>query len=250
MRRLGGLLMLAAALSCARAETAPAGATPAPRPGQSVPATVLTVRESSHPPTRAFLHKVVVAGSKVRLGDEKDQWRLFDLDQRTVTWVDDVAKTYRTLSFDELLRARDRVLRQTIPAPRVGQVAVRDTGEIADIGGIRARRIAMELGGYRRDVWVSETPLVPPRFLQMMIASEPISEPWAGVMRDAQRALMAQNGFPVWDRSRLAWEKGELLFQRKLVKVESKNVPSEWVSIPAGYLDTDAPPAPPTGKSR
>ncbi|HEU5163141.1 MAG TPA: DUF4412 domain-containing protein, partial [Thermoanaerobaculia bacterium] len=131
---------------------------------------------------------------------------------------------------------------QTIPAPRVEQVTVRDTGEIADIEGIRARRIAMELGGYRRDVWISEAPIVSPRFLQMLIASEPISEPWAGVMRDAQRALMAQQGFPVWDRSHLAWEKGELLFQRKLVKVEKKNVPSEWVSIPAGYIDANAPP--------
>ena len=249
MRRLGGLLVLAAFLSCAPAETTPAGSAPAARPGPSIPATVLTLRESSHPPTRAFLHKIVVAGPKVRLGDEKDQWRLFDLDQQTVTWVDDVAKTYRTLSFDELLRARERVLRQTIPAPRVPQVSVSDTGETADIGGIRARRIAMTLGGYQRDVWISEEPIAPPRFYQMAIASEPISEPWAGVMRDAQRALMDQQGFPVWDRSRLAWDTGELLFQRKLVKIEKRNVPSAWVAIPAGYTDADAPPAP-AGNSR
>jgi hypothetical protein len=203
--------------------------------GPTVAATVLTVRESSHPPTRAFLHRIVIAGPKVRLGDEKDQWRLFDTEERTVTWVDDVAKTYRTIPLGELLRARERQLAEPIPAPGAARLSVRETGETAEVAGVASRQLELRMGGYRREIWISRSPLVAPHFFRMLIASEPISEPWAGVMRDAQRALMAESGFPVRDRSRLAWNGGELLFQRELVKVETRRVPSAWVSIPPDY---------------
>jgi hypothetical protein len=242
MKRQASFLIFMGALACAQGTPSPApsqGGPPATA-GPSVPAKVLIVRESSHPPTRAFLHKILVAGPKVRLGSEKDQWRLFDVQQRTVTWVDDIAGTYRTIGLDELVRSRERQLREPIPAAGVRPVAVEETGEAVEIAGIRARRIAMELGGYRRDVWISEEPLVSPVFLKMLVASEPISEQWAGVIRDAQLELMAREGFPIWDRSRLAWEGGELLFQRKLVKVEMREVPAQWVAIPAGYRDVNA----------
>lgn len=243
MKRLGGLLILAGALSCAPAAppAEEAGRPQPPRRGPTVAATVLTVRESSHPPTRAFLHKIVVAGSKVRLGDEKDQWRLFDLETRTVTWIDDVSRTHRTLSLGELLRSRERQLRERIPAAGIRPATVRTSGETRVIAGIRARPMMIELGGYRREVWLSETPLVEPLFLRMMIASEPISEPWAGVMRDAQRALINEQGFPVVDRSRLAWDGGEMLVQRHLLKVETRDVPAAWLAVPPDYRDANPP---------
>lgn len=240
MKRLGGLLILAGALSCAPAGPPPDQ--PAARPqrrGPTVSATVLTIRESSHPPTRAFLHKVVIAGSKVRLGDEKDQWRLFDLDARTVTWVDDVTKTHRTLTLGELQRSRERQLRERIPAAGVRPVSVRMDPQARVVAGIPARRVVLELGGYMRELWLSEEPIAGPLFLRMLIASEPISEPWAGVMRDAQHALMNAQGFPVVDRSRLSWDDGELLFQRRLVKIQKREVPAEWVTIPPDYKDVN-----------
>ncbi len=243
MKRLGGLLILAGALSCApAAPPAETAARPrAPQSGPTVAATVLTVRESSHPPTRAFLHKIVVAGSKVRLGDEKDQWRLFDLETRTVTWVDDVSRTHRTLALGALLRSRERQLRERIPAEGIRPATVETRDEERIIAGIRARPVTIELGGYRRELWLSETPLVGPLFLRMLIVSEPISEPWAGVMRDAQRALINEQGFPVVDRSRLAWDGGAMLVQRQLVKVETRDVPAAWLAIPPDYRDVNPP---------
>jgi hypothetical protein len=246
MRRRWQLVFLCAVLGCARAEAPPAARTPAPR-GATVAATVLTIRESSHPPTRAFLHRVVVAGSKVRLGDEKDQWRLFDLERRTVTWVDDVARTYREVPLDALVRSRERQLREAIPSSGLRAVSVRDTGETRVVAGITARRLTMELGGYRREVWLSTEPLAGKVFLRMLTASEPISEPWAGVIREVQRTLMRSEGFPVIDVSHLTWDGGELLFQRRLVKVEKLQVPLQWVTIPAGYTDANAPATPAAG---
>lgn len=244
MKRFGRLLILMFALSCAQA--APTREAPArsQKKGPSIPATVLTMRESSHPPTRAFLHKIVVAGPNVRMGDEKDQWRLFDLERRTVTWVDDVARTYRTLSLEELVRERERRLREPVPAAGVSRVSVTASADTMEIAGVHGKRMTMELGGYRREVWISDEPLVSPLFMRMLVASEPISEPWAGVMRDAQRALMDAEGFPIWDRSRLEWKGGELVYQRRLVKIEKKDVPAEWVAIPAGYTDAAANRAP------
>ncbi|HVR44116.1 MAG TPA: hypothetical protein VMS56_11815 [Thermoanaerobaculia bacterium] len=216
----------------------PPGA-PARRAPQ-VEATVLTIRESSHPPTRAVLHRILVHGSRVRSTEELDRWRLFDLEAQTVTWVDQIAGTHRTLALDDLVRARRRQLRAPIPSD-LPPISVRKTEETMEIAGYPAEQWVMELGGYRRVVWTSLEPIVAPHFLRMWVASSPISEPWAGVMRESEEALFEIEGFPLWDRSELAWEGGGMVSERRLILVEKRRVPRSFFEIPEDYEDTTPP---------
>lgn len=205
--------------------------------GLMIPADVLTIRESSHPPTRAFLHRLVVSGSKARMSQELDRWRLFDFEAGTVTWVDDVAKTYRVQTLEELVAQRRRQLANPIPVP-AATLTIRQTDETREIAGIRGKKLEMTLGGYRREIWLSDEPLISPQFLRMWVASEPISEPRAGVSRSVQETLMSREGFPLLDRSALVWEGGSMVSRRELMKKEKKDVPARWLTIPADYRNT------------
>lgn len=243
MRMSGAVLGAALLVACANPPSLPpSAARPAPRParGPTVEATVLTIRASSHPPTRALLHRIVVSGSQVRMTDELDRWRLFDLDAKTVTWVDDIAKTTRTVPLDDLVQRRRRQLAQPVPAT-IRAVSIRRTDEIGTIAGVEAEKWVMELGGYTRELWISREPLVTPDFLRMWIASDPIDEPWAGVMRHVHRTLMSLEGFPVSDRSVIQWEGGETLAQRRLVGIETKRVPAALFRVPGDYTDVTPP---------
>lgn len=235
--RLAGVAVVALLLISCGQEPEARPVRPRPPRGLRVDATVLTLRESSHPPTRALLHRIAVAGGRVRITSELDRWRILDLEAGTVTWVDDVSKTYRTFSHEELIRARRRQIAAPIPGA-VEPVAVRRTGRSTEIDGRLADELRMTLGGYEREIWLSREPLIAPEFLRMWTASDPISEPWAGVMSEVQETLMESTGFPLVDRSRLVWEGGSLLFQRRLVDVEERKVSASLFEIPEDYEDT------------
>lgn len=239
MRVLALTSVLLAGCDAARpgSETAP------PRARQSpgeIPARVLTIRESSHPPTRALIHRIVVAGDKVRMTSELDRWRLFDLTKRTVTFVDEPAGTYRTVPVDDLLRTRRRQLRASPPA-EVGPAEIRRTGLEREIGGERAEQWVVELGGYHREIWMSVDPILGEDFFRMWIASEPLSEAWAGVLQPVHEQLLELEGFPLIDRSRLVWEGGALLSQRSLVGIEDSRVRASFFEIPGAYEDATPP---------
>lgn len=205
-----------------------------------LPARILTIRESSHPPTRAHLHRIVIAGDKVRVTSELDRWRLFDLEQRTMTIVDEIAGTYRTVSLDDLLRARRRQLSAALPSD-VGPAAIRRTGSIREIGGRRGEQWLIELGGYQRELWISSDPIVDEDFFRMWLASEPVSEPWAAVMRPVHEQLLELEGFPLLDRSQLVWDGGALLAQRRLVQIEDSRVPPSLFEVPEKFEDATPP---------
>ena len=58
-------------------------------------ATVVTIRTTLQPANKNFTHSLMIANNLARSGDEVDAWRLFDLKKKQVTFVDDIAKTYR-----------------------------------------------------------------------------------------------------------------------------------------------------------
>ncbi|MFN2441831.1 MAG: DUF4412 domain-containing protein [Thermoanaerobaculia bacterium] len=216
---------------------------PSPRPrrdGPTVEAKVLTIRESHHPPTRAFLSPIVVFGSKVRIGTDLDQWRLFDLEAQTVTWVDEIARTYRTVSAADLARRRQRQLRTAVPGG-IPLIEGGSTGLEAELEGVAAEQWLMKLGGYEREIWLSKEPLAGSGFLRMWLTSEPISEPYAGVMRNVDGALMRQDGFPVYERTAFTWEGGAMVSRRRLVSIETRQVSASLFEIPSDYLDVSLP---------
>src|SRR5258706_2464444 len=83
--------------------------------GPQVKATVVTIMTVLQPQTRTFTHTLVIAGNRARSGDELDHWRLFDLSKNEVTFVDDLAKTYRRASLKSLRDDREELDAQPLP---------------------------------------------------------------------------------------------------------------------------------------
>ncbi|HVT43884.1 MAG TPA: hypothetical protein VMT00_05790 [Thermoanaerobaculia bacterium] len=206
--------------------------------GPKVRAKVLTIRTTIHPEGKALLHQAVFAGDVIRLGSEVDHRRLFNVREQTVTFVDDIEKTYRTVRLADLVRERQQTLAAPMPVA-VAPAQFVDSGTVGEISGFAVRRYVLRLGSYHRELWLSQDEIVPEAFFPLMISSEPISEPFAGVMGDAFRELIQLRGYPVLDQSRMKFGDQTLQIERKLEKVEEKMIPAAWVQVPREYRNLD-----------
>lgn len=234
------MIALAAIVSGCNDAPATAPSSAPSRTGPTVEARVLTIRESHHPPTRAFLSPIVVWGSKVRIGTDLENWRLFDLEAQTVTWVDEIAGTYRTVSAEDLLNRRQRQLRAAVPGG-IPLLEGGPTGRAFEVEGIGAEQWLVKLGGYEREIWLTKEPLVGKGFFRMWLASEPINEAYAGVLRNVEGALMRQDGFPVYERSAFVWEGGAMVSRRRLVSITTRQVSASLFEIPADFRNVTPP---------
>lgn len=217
--------------------------------GTTVPkmrVTAFVIRTNLLPEKKAFVHLVMLSGDKVRLGDETDTWRLFDLKNETVTFVDAVAKTYRTVPAATLIRDRIRLVSSpaadSVPPARFTSPAAERT-----LFGFRARQHVIEAGPYRREIWMSGATPIGDRFFAMLVASEPMSERYAPMMGEATRGLLGLEGFPVLDRSDMPNDGATWTVERRLEKVERRDVPVALMTIPADYRDI-TPTAPAAGR--
>lgn len=218
---------------------------PAPSPAEpQVKATVVTITTVLQPAARTFTHTLVIAGDRARSGDELDRWRLFDLGKNEVTFVDDVAKTYRRAWLKSLLDDRRDADAQPLPdtLPRAQFTVTQDKRTFL---GIEAKQSVVQLGAYRRQLWIGTHPLIPQGLFAMMEASRPASAPAAGVMRAVDAALFDVRGFPLAEHAELPYDKEKMILDRTVVKVEQKNVPQSFLTIGSGYRDlTPVPKAP------
>lgn len=203
-------------------------------------ATVMNMKLVIPAEKRSVSYKVILAGNKMRIGDEIDRWRLFDLGTDTVTFVDDVARSYRVVSGTELVRAALDSVRVPVP-PSFAPAQVLTPGGTTRISGYSARPLVIRMGAYEREMWISGEVPVPGRFLALQLASDASAGPLSGVMRNVLPTLLEQQGFVVLERSRLPLETTTMSMERSLVSVEQEQVPQAWVSIPAGYADLDPP---------
>ena len=90
-RVIAALILLCAACKPQKAVTSKPNA-------PQIAATVVTIETTIEPSNKKLTHSLVIAGDHARAGDELDVWRLFDLKQKSVTYVDEIAKSYRTES--------------------------------------------------------------------------------------------------------------------------------------------------------
>lgn len=211
-----------------------------------VPATVYTIRTYLPKENRSTVHQLVVAGERARFTNEIDRWRLFDLKQRTVTFVDDVAKTFRTSTFDDLVAKKRAALRPQ-PDADSPRAALSAPGSTARIAGVDAKQYVVTVGGYRRELWISDNRSLPRDLFPLMIASEPPRGSHAAIMHDAFEAMLPLRGFLVAEHSKLDAGESTLEMDRRLEKIEQKNVAESLVTIPRDYRDV-TPRAPAAGR--
>ncbi|MDQ6803294.1 MAG: hypothetical protein M3041_21035 [Acidobacteriota bacterium] len=170
-------------------------------------ATVITVQTSLQPQRRIFRHSIVIANGHARSSDEIDRWRLFDLEQNRVTYVNDVEKTYYSVPF----KASDGAQFTT-------------TGAKRPILGVEAAQYVIRLGGFQRELWIGAPPQIPPKLFGMI---------------DADFAKLP--GFPMLDHAELPYGKTKMILDRSVLKIEQRLVPQSSLNIPADYKEITAP---------
>jgi hypothetical protein len=180
-------------------------ATPLPAVPQ-VRATVVTIETTVQPENKTFTHAIVIASDKARSLDELDRWRLFDLKANTVTFVDEIGRSYRTE-----------------PVSRPAH-SVEATREIKPLQGVNATLWTTHTGGYTRQLWIGNHPAIPPRLFSMMTGIE-------------------TQGFPLAEHAELPYLNKKLVVDKTVTRIESKNVPASLFVIPFTKPDASRRPS-------
>ncbi len=221
------------AIACSRPVSQPSAARSG---GPKVKARVLTIRMTTEPEKQDLTYEIMAWNGKVRLGNEKDRWRLIDLQDQSVLFVDDVAQIWWRESLDVLKREKKRQWDRPLPAG-IPRARIAATAQKRRIGGVDATQYVIRAGGYVRSLWLSDDPLLGSGFFPLLIASDPVSPSYAGVMRDAGSGLIGLHGFPVLDETELPWKGQVLKIRNELTSVTEKDVPEELFTIPANYRE-------------
>lgn len=195
VRRKGLILALLAFAAC-KAEVKRAAAPSIPQ----VRATVITIETKIQPENKTFTHSIVIAGDKARSLDEVDHWRLFDLKANTITFVDEIGKSYRTEAF----------------APAKDGTALGVTKETKPLQGVTATLWTARKGGYVHQLWIGNHPAVPPQLFSMM------------------SGIKAQ-GFPLAEHAELPYLDKKLVVDKTVTRIESKNVPASLFAVAPAY---------------
>ena len=207
-------------------------APPLSQAGPKVRATVITVETKLQPSNKTLTHTIVIAGGRARSSDDVDHWRLFDLNSKRVIFVDDVAKTSTEQPLAALLAARSKELSAALPVP-MPRADYAPTGGKRTLLGVEAAEHVVKLGGYQRHLWIAKHPALPPDLFAMMEASRPRTSPLANVAHSVDEALMAVQGFPLLDQAELAYGNKKLTVERRVVSIETKDVPAAWLQTKA-----------------
>ncbi|MDP9193190.1 MAG: DUF4412 domain-containing protein [Acidobacteriota bacterium] len=204
--------------------------------GPTVRATVVTIRTTMKPEARTQTRSLVIAGGRARDTGERDVWRLFDTKTETVTFVDDIARTFRTESLQTLLAQRRAITANGLPS-HYPRVRVERPGTTRAIHGVTAELMKIDGGAYKRELWIGEHPSIPRGLFAMMYASEPPTQPLAPMMRAVDEAFLATRGFPLADHATLPMSNDELIVDRFVVGIAVRDVPQALLAIPKGYHD-------------
>jgi hypothetical protein len=180
-----------------------------------------------------------------------DRWRLFDLEQNNVTFVDDVRKTTLTRTLQELVREKNTLGRQPMP-PTFPRLLLGRTQEKRSHLGREVAAYVVESGSYRRELWISQQPFIDERLFALATLSEPAGGAYPSAMASLHRSLAGITGYPLIDVTTLTYGAKEMKVERQLQKVESKPVPESLIQIPKDYRDLTPPPAtaPASGRPR
>lgn len=188
------------------------------------------------PSPKIWTHTIVIANDRARSSDELDEWRLFDFKEKTVTFVDDLSKTYRKVSFADVEAAHRASLSQPLPEGMPRAQFVVGTAQ-KTLQGVVAKQSTIRIGAYQRELWIASHPLIPQGLFAIMQASAPASSPLAGVMRQADEALIEIKGFPMSDHAELPYEKRKLVVDNEVVKIEQSDVAASWLNVNGAYKD-------------
>lgn len=239
MRRFALLLIFCVA--CKPGSTRPAQKSGA---GPQVRATVVTIRTSVEPGKRTLTRALVINGNQARLTNEHDTWRLFDVKENSVTFVDDVAKTHRTESLASIVNKRRATFAQALPA-HIPRATWAMTGQRKVIQGVEAQQALITAGAYKRELWIAKHPSIPQELFAMIVASDAPTSELAPMMKAVDDAVTAARGFPLIDRAELPFGKSDkFVVDHTVVSIAPQQVAGALFDIPRDYKDVTPKPPP------
>ncbi len=204
--------------------------------GPKIHAIIVTIQTTMPPSPKTWTHTIVIANDRARSSDEVDEWRLFDFKEKSVTFVDDLSKTYRKVSFADVEAAHRASLSQPLPEGMPHAQFVVGNAQ-KTVQGVVAKRSTIRIGAYQRELWIASHPLIPQGLFAIMQASEPVSSPLAGVMHQADEALIEVKGFPMSDHAELPYEKRKLVVDNEVVKIEKGEVAASRLKADGSYKE-------------
>ena len=218
--------------------------------GPSEPTIVITMRTTLQPANRTTTHTILIANAKARSTDESETWRLYDTNARTVTFVNDLDRTYRTEPISSVIAKRRTALRRPVDR-ELPSAEFQQTGARRDVLGLSATQSVVRLGGYQRELWFATHPRIPDELFSMMHASAEVSTRLGAIVARADEGLIAARGFPLLDRAEMPFGANRMIVERAVIGIEQKNVPVAMLRIPDGYREVTEPVAsPPRASSR
>lgn len=235
--RRQGLTLTIVAIALAIGCQKPKPAAPKQATERQVRATVVTIRTTLQGVGQApspVEHSLLISGNRARSGDEVDAWRLFDLKKEEVTFVDDIARTYRTAKLDALTKEHRAAFARPAP-PELPVAQWSASGAKKTVAGHESTQAIVRMGAYQRELWIAEKSPIPSKLFAFMRASEPAASPVAGVTRAVDEALLSLRGFPMSDHAELPFGEKKLVVDRLVTKIEQKNVAASSFDVPAGY---------------
>lgn len=207
-----------------------------------VEATVITIRTDLPHRNVTLRQTLAIAGDKARFLGEADAWRLIDLDDLTVTFVDDITRTTRTRSLQHMQGHRRAAIAAQLP-PFIPRATFRKTGQTQRILGRLAAQYEVAAGAYRRELWFPTEQVFPASLFRLVHASEPLSAPYAGILRDVDPLLMRLDGYPLLEKSSVPFGNKTLTVAKNVEKVERRRLALATFRIPAGYEEIREPAA-------
>lgn len=205
-------------------------------------ATVLTIQTTLQPQNKTLTHLIVIADGRARSMNDADRWRLIDLKQNNVTFVDDIDKSYRTESIASLVQKLRAAGQQRLP-DHATRVQYLPTGAKRVVQGVVAEQSIIRSGGYQRELWIANHPAVPPNLFAVLYASDPVTSRFASMMKGVDDAMIGMRGLPLLDHAELPYGKSKMVVDRSVVKIEQRDVPQAWLQIAPGYKEVVTAPA-------
>lgn len=231
-------LPLVILLASCRGSEVPATTTSSAAPPDRVQMLMLTYETVFEPDTRTMRFQISSDGSRVRLGNEAEQWRLFDTTKGTITFVDEIAKTARTVTYDQALTERTALIAQSVSETTPDASVVDGPGE--PDRGHPTRKVSISVGNFKRDLILSEQTLLPSQFFAMKIVTDPMDPKHAGIMRDVMPTLLRQTGTLISEINVLTFSEGETVSATTtLVSVNTIPLTGQTFELPEGIAFVD-----------
>lgn len=244
LRRLAAFSMIVLLLAACGGKEKTAEAPQPEMPSDAVQALMLVYETVIGPENRSVRFQVASDGTFVRLGNETENWRLFDTKARTITFVDQTAGTATEVTFDGALAERTALL-ATAPAEGTPTASIVE-GPGEPERGKATHRIHITVGSFTREILLSKDPLLPGEFFAMKAVTEPLDPRYASIMKDVLPALVRQNGTLLSETNVLEIEGGgTVTATTKLVSVTTVQMSRKAFAVPDNIVVTKKVAEPP-----